>query len=224
MTKVIPSIKFVFLGWVFSLLLTVCAHSQVRSISSEEYLTPYRAARDEQKNLARRYESKIEYFSEGKISSSEEWLQEILPSGDARYLHIEITGDKISRREQINLNGEFFCKKDSGPWERKERGCVGGGIGGFSNIVSREFAAEDVTLSGEKFRKFISKTIYEGPNSNGAHPSGTRLEETFYLLNEKGLIVRRESRERLVKTNDLTRVEIEKYEYDPNIKIEAPIP
>ncbi len=125
MTEAIPVMKIVFWGCVFSSLWAVSSHAQLRSISSEEYLTPYRSAREQQKNLARRYESKIENFSGGKLHSTEEWLQEILPSGDARYVHIENTGGEISRREQITLNGEVFCKTDSGPWERKKRGCVG---------------------------------------------------------------------------------------------------
>lgn len=218
----------IYLRFTFALIFLfgsfLLVQAQPKTITSEQYYGPFRAALSEEKNFARRKTSTTEYFTNGKLVETETWLYEFLPSGDARYLHIETRGEKTFRREQIEVGDQKFCKRDDAEWERTERGCIGGGIGGYSNIMSREYTLEEIDSKEGRVRKFGSRIIYKWPEGNEKEPGIVRFDDSFYLLNGKGLITRRESKAGIVETKEITKKQVEIYEYDPNIKIEAPIP
>jgi hypothetical protein len=198
--------------------------AQPRAISSEQYYAAVSGALSEERKLARRKSSTTQYFTNGKVTQTDEWLYEFLPSGDARYINTDTRGEKVTRREQIEVGGQKFCKRGGGKWERVEASCIDGGITGYSNVVSMEYTLEEVVSNEGKLQKYGSRIVYKWPDGSGNESAIVRFNDSSYFLDGRGLITRRESKGGVLDTKEITRTQVETYEYDPNLKISAPIP
>jgi len=198
-------------------------HAQGKEISREEYYAPYREALTRSREFSRRNIQKIRSSWNGK-TSEEEWTYEYHLPDRIRYLHIETVDGKSRRTEQINIGKSMYCKKDDGAWSLANSYCIGGsGSGGPSNIIKEVFRREKTKLDGKPSVHYYEHVTYQNTYSKTAGTDGPSFLESQFWIDEKGLIVRYETRRGLVSSKMPSYEQVETYVYDPTIKIEAPI-
>ena len=141
-----------------------------------------------------------------------------------RYLHLETVDGKTKRTEQINIGETKYCRKGDAEWTLTKTYCVGGsGSGGPSSIVKEVFRREKTRLQGKPSLVYLEKITYRNVHSKTAESDGLSFWESKYWIDNEGFIRRYETRRGLVKDLTASFEMVETYEYDPRIKIEAPI-
>ncbi len=194
-----------------------------RFVTKDEYSKSIREAQAKGRNLPNRKNQSIKSRWNG-VETSEEWTYISQPPGRIHFIHVKTVDGKSTRIEQINIDGVKYCKRDSRDWAISESYCIGGsGSGGPSNIITETFAKETVSFEGEKATLLTNSITYKNQYSKTADTDGPSYWETKYWLSSDGLILRYESRKGLASDPKPTSTIVERYEYDPKIKVEAPI-
>lgn len=193
------------------------------TISNDEYWKPIRAAYAKQRTLASRKTQVIVSTYDGK-ESREEWTYINHPPDGYHYILKSTADGKTTRTEQITIATVKYCKRDGEEWKIVTSYCIPGvGIGGPSNIIKELYEKDSGKLNKQKVTILRNYTTYLNTYSKTADKDGPSYMEFRYWLNSDGLIVQFESKKGLVTSSKPTSTTIEKYEYDPKIKIEAPI-
>lgn len=202
---------------------TSFAQFQGKEITKEEYYGPWRAAQQKGRTLSRRKVSKTEILKDGKVSATDEWTYESVLPDRIRYIHTETEGDRVRRTEEINIGKTKYCRRENGPWENVSASCIGGGVGGISNTLSFRYSKETIKPNKEDVQLFRQYITYKDTYSKTKDTEGLSYYETKYWLSKDGLLITEEFRYGLIDSNTVKRITVDTYEYDPNIKIEAPI-
>ena len=196
---------------------------QAKQITKDEYYTPFRASLQKERSISRRKVSTSENYKDGKLSRTVEWIYEYLVPDTIRYQNTETFEGKRRRVEQININKAIYCRRDSGDWKISQSSCVGGTGSGISNVVSSRYSIEKANLNGKKMMLYQQYTIYKDSYSINSDKEGLSYWEAKYWLNDEGLIIREESKSGLIEPHRINRFTVDTYEYNPKLKIEAPI-
>lgn len=192
-------------------------------ISNDEYWKPIRAAHAKRETLASRKTQVIVSTYDGK-ESREEWIYINHPPDRVHYILKSTADGKTKRTEQINIASVKYCKREGEEWKIVTSYCIpGGGIGGPSNIIQSVYEKESGKLNKQKVTILRNYTTYLNTYSKTADKDGPSYMEFRYWLNSEGLIVQFESKKGLVSSSKPSSTTVERYEYDPKIKIEAPI-
>ena len=197
--------------------------TQTKEITRDEYYAPWRAAFLKARGLSRRHVSKTEVYKDEKVSETDEWLYENVVPDRIRYVHVETSGGKTRRTEEIDIAQSKYCKRDDNAWEQVKSPCIGGGAGGVPNTLSATYSVENIKLDNQDRKLYRQYITYKNTFSKNKENEGLSYYETKYWLNKEGLIVREEYEYGMVDTKKLDRATIDTYEYESNIKIEAPI-
>lgn len=198
--------------------------AQTTELSREQFYAPYREALSKSRQVARRHRQNITRFENGSPHLVEEWLYEYQPPSKIRFVQKETFKGLTKIVEQINIGETKYCRKDNGPWELVKGYCIGGsGSGGLPNVISSHFSSEKANLNETNLTLYREFTTYKNSYSKTVETDGPSFWENKYWLDRLGFMVRQEIRQGLVEKNEILRSIVETYEYDPNIKIEAPI-
>ncbi len=211
--------------------LTVCLYGQKKEINRKEY--------DELINKVSENTSKYSYRTinvrnlyrqDGiTIQQTEKNLSEHVPSGNRRFLS-EIVNHVINRTtitELIRIDGIEHRKVDNGKW-----GIVSSRtVIGNENIVSKEYKyqkyylTENVQVDGQTvdILEYENEYTLKYKNSSNGEIKETKSYSRWKWTIKDNLFLRSESLSEKADPKMNVSNSITNYEYDPNIKIEAPI-
>jgi hypothetical protein len=152
-------------------------------------------------------------------------ILEIIPPDRSRYISMKETSKGVAwRSESIRVGKRRFRREDNGEWKEEKES--GGGIGG----------GEGSGYIGYKLEKTIERKLKKGEVAGNKkvdlyetfstykyiYPlkTITKVWKEIYSFDADGMFVKRE--EEYNDGSNSVRKTVEEYEYDPNIKIEAP--
>lgn len=125
----------------------------------------------------------------------------------------------------IEIGDSYYCRKNDGEWVRSKSACgTGGGIGGGpSDVRSSKYTVEEIKIDKKKAKLYTSYITYKNTFSPRSDKENLYYWENKFWLNSDGFVIREELKRGLLSPERLDEQESKTYEYDPNIKIEAPI-
>jgi len=149
-------------------------------------------------------------------TKSSKTVTEIALSGAIRWL-VESDGKKY---EMILVDGKRYKKEDGGPWKLDESaGGYGRGCGAETKDLSYK-VKEKSDLNGKKANLYESVQKMLGISCG--KESADELWTERYWIGEDGTLLKSESIFEDIGKKSMRR-DVSVYEYDPNIKIEAPV-
>lgn len=223
-------------GTTFTIVLILClflsASAQETTFKEEDLQALTRAALSEKlKNKTYRLTTVSVLYNEGKTIPTKtiKTISEVVPPERRRYFSETETAEGVERSESIYIGKKMFFRKDNGEW--KESNGYGIGIGEGNGIGS-----------GDNPRIQIEQTVQR--NLKRGETLGTQtvdfyetihitrykylsniysiITRTSYWFDNNGLHVKSTDEYENTETKMISRSTNE-YEYDQNIKIEAPI-
>jgi hypothetical protein len=141
-----------------------------------------------------------------------ESVSETLPPDRRRYTSTAVIDGKTRKTEMISIGEKNYLRIDGGAWKLDDSEPRYGLAAAYRSGVK---IIEETTLNGQPVKVFEEKG---GTSSDEGDKSYTKK----YWLTAEGELLKTESEEVFDKTNEIRR-SVTVYEYDPNIKIEAPI-
>ncbi|MBK9165238.1 MAG: hypothetical protein IPM21_15290 [Acidobacteria bacterium] len=209
---------------IFICSLCSVAFGQIKEIKSDEYRKAFGDAHSKSRVVSRRVTQSISGTRNDK-PYSEVWTYEYQLPDRIRYVHITTYSGKERRTEQIEIGDTKYCRRDNGKWELIKGPCIGGSVsGGPSGIISERFEREKSKKDGKDQVRFGEYITYKNNYSKTADSDGPLFWNSSFWVDSSGRLVRNEISTGFVKGPIVTYQNIETIEYDPNIKIEAPIP
>lgn len=199
-----------------------CSHveAQRKVITSKEYFEGVSRTGVKYYDKSRRVETTDETIANGVVTRSVLQVHEVLLPNLSRNYTKTKEGDKVTEWEQITIDHMQYTRKDGGNWTKVDLRQAGYGSGSGSGSGSSQqcsqFSVESAFLDGRAVEMFewllvdgSSKELSFRELRKWIGPDGLPYREENIL----GKLVPREEKEKRVTT----------YEYEPNIKIEAPI-
>lgn len=146
------------------------------------------------------------------------WVTEFAPPNREHHYHGLSSTDPNDKFERIVIGAEIFTNR-GGTWKKLESS--GGGSGFSSGVASAEYFVRGSEQIGNQMTT-VYEVITGSRFSRGGGPMQTSFYSSKYWIGKDGRILKYvgESDALITKRSRTTHV----YEYDPNIKIEAPIP
>lgn len=197
--------------------------AQERSLTSDEFVTLWRAAMTKARGLNRRVVSTRQHFTDGKPSETEVWKYEYDGRDRVHYTNTLDRGDKHYRTEEIDMGKVRYCKKADGVWQEVTSPCIGGGIGG-ATVGTSKYSVEKAKLNNRDVDLYHQYTFYKDRSSPTRESEGLSFDDWKFWLTREGLVVREEYVHGLVDSKIIKWSRVEISEFDPTIKVEAPIP
>jgi hypothetical protein len=212
--------------WLFIFCLAILgnAFGQTKEITSEEYYQPFRDAFKKGRDISHRNITRKENYQDGKLRSTEEFIDEFVGSDKRRYVHIEKLTDRTRKIELIKIGTTFYCRRDDGEWKRSANWCADGSASGLSNIVSSKFTVEKGKLNSQNVKLYEQYTTYKNVYSPDKDKEGLSYWQNRFWLDDQGFMVQEEIISGLLEPERLYWKQTETYEYNPkDLKIEAPL-
>jgi len=201
----------------------VACVAQEKQISRDEYIAASRNAYTKARGLNRRNVTKIQTFTDGKLTWDEQWQYEYDLPDNIHYVHVVSTNGKTIRTEEVDIAKTRYCKRDDAPWQPVTSSCIGGGTGGSPMNDTTKYSVEKVKLDGKDVSLYRQNTSYKDNYSKTKDTEGLSFSELKMWINKDGLMVRQEQTSGLIDPKTVRHSTIDTYEYDPKIKVEAPI-
>jgi hypothetical protein len=211
-------------------LLCSCVSAQEKTIN--EKVIKEKEFKEIQAKATERLRDKIyrltkteERFSErgAKPQSVKINILETVPPNKRRELEEIKSPTENSKTERIWDGKNLYKRENDGEWEKYSGG--GGGSGDFASgkITTTYKFIEKTTLNNQIVNVYEVET---NRIANKFSPTSRYevhyVEKTRYWINEDGYFLNITKESEIAGSKSLKR-EIEIYEYDPNIKIEAPV-
>ena len=202
---------------VFVLTIASTGFTQVKQISYSDYYKAdseaYRLMRDVSTRIVR----KTENIENGVVVSSVETISEDLLPDRYRYVRIEKKGGEETSYETIQIGEMEYTRTNNGAWTSKKIGGSGSGSAGgvgYSSCV--QYTEESDFVGGQSARKLRKLEIRNGEK-------GLLFNDSMKWYNQQGQFLRTEIITGAFEPRSENYREVVAYEYNPNIKIEAPI-
>lgn len=213
--------------WLLTLLLVFALASfseltaQRQIITSKEYYDAAYNSESKWYEMSRRVVSTDETFSNGAVIKSIMTVSEVLLPNRERFYRKSVEGNKIAEYEQVKIDYMEYTRIDGGTWTKVDlrQSGRGSGIGsglGTGHISCSQYSVEPTSLNGLSMRLFEFLII-----ENKDHELWFR--ESRHWIGENKLPYQTETVKGKFSPRDVTSRLVTTYEYDPNIKIEAPI-
>lgn len=213
--KFIWVFSFACLGFVgFAMEIS----AQRRAASSGEFYDAQNKSYQSMRDRSYRTETKDEAFSEGSLVKMITRITEkLLPNRSRSYYRVN-EGGKVIESESILIDNFLYARENSGPWTKTDlsKSGSGGGSGSATSATScRQLTVEAVVFEGRPSLLF-NELLILGSNT-------LTFSERQKWFADDGLILKEEILEGSLSPRTETRRFVVTYEYDPEIKIEAPI-
>lgn len=218
--------KYVSAVFLLGLLLgglTVAAAQEEREITAQEFKDL--EIRGYQKLKGRTYRMTMlnETFTDRDLSPEiiNTMMSETVQPDRRRFVS-EIKSPTInSKVETVWLDGKGYKRKNDGPWEETS---PGSGVGSASGTpIIRKLTRETYRFVGKSALNNQTAGLYESIRHHSNSSTGQEtISTTKFWISEDGLLLKTLSEFETVGNKSLMRMQIV-YDYDPNIKIEAPV-
>jgi hypothetical protein len=211
--------KFVLFA-IFCLAATISAAAQ-QQISREEFYRQFYAANTKTSETTHREIVKEESYKAGKVEKTSEILDEFVTPDRRHYVYVSKIGGKDNLKfELIQIGSTYYCR-DEGKWRKSESWCANGSVrGGIPDVVSSEFTSEEAKLDNRSATLYRQNMTYKNTYTPGKVLS--YLKENFWISAD-GLLLRFEIEYGTIKPPEINTKFTHTYEYDPKIKIVAPV-
>jgi len=209
--------------------------AQEKMVSEQEITNLRNNAYEKLKNKTYRVIMTSEGYVNAKDSSPNQFVKGITEYISPDRLHSiyeRKTGETTFREEAISIGQKKYVKQDNENWKELlplgnsagNATGIGSGSGFKTAIIDNEKTVEykykgKETIKNQKADLYVVTTMrkYNSPNFK----STTVITEKFWL-DKDGVFLKRESETKLNYKKVINHI-LWEYEYDPNIKIEAPI-
>lgn len=232
------SITLLIFG-IYAFLLSSCASAQektntksdakvadVNVIEESKFKELLAQTAENLKGKTYRLTETIEYFPDrdANVESLTTKILEIIPPNKKRQVEEIKSPTKNSREERIWDGKNLYEKQNEGEWKKYS----GGGNSGGGNFTSGRTTTTYRFIGKETLKNKIAD-VYEIESRRVANKM-TRtsqyqveyITKTKYWISEDGLLLKTIKESEIVGSKEFSR-ETAIYEYDSNIKIEAPI-
>ncbi len=224
-------IRFVRLFILLVCFASLNVFGQKREISKQEFSDAYQRADEKTNTLARRIVSKNERYSGGEVRSTENYTSEsVPPNKNHTVTEIKLFDtNKSFLIERILVGGDEYKRENGGDWTRRSFSEVSKTPNPITTKAvensSKYYLTENVQLSNQ------TANLYELSVENKITMptrSGAIKESISYRRKEKrwisrdGLLLKMELEDERQELRKSGSRRVWTYEYDPNIKIEAP--
>ena len=208
----------IILTFVFVCALSTAVYTQTKQITSNEFYTSNSKAFNLLSERSHRIETKTDTFDGASIVKSITKIYERLMPDRERFLTTEKIGDKETRSEYIHIGYMEYRRENNGPWTAKDLRGTGSGEGnGSGGIVScAQYTEESDSVNGTGARKLRQYLIEQTRQ-------GLSFDDMTIWLSADGLFLKSARVKGLLEPRVERTQSVVTYEYDPNIKIEAPI-
>jgi hypothetical protein len=154
------------------------------------------------------------YAADGKtLKQKIVTILEEMPPDRERYTSTSEAGGVTEKYETIDIGDKTYVRLNNGKWKTLEPEDLERITGVGNSFGTR--VVEEITINGQSVRVFETRsTSYFGDEE--------RRAVTRYWFTAEGELFKTEAEEKDLKTNEISRI-VTVYEYDPNIRIEAPI-
>lgn len=202
---------------VFILAVASAAVAQVKQFTSNDFYKSESAAYDLMSGVSKRVVTKTETFENGRIINVLETVAETLEPDRYRFVRTEKKGDVETHYEIIQIADMEYTRINKGAWTAKkiEGSGMGSGTGAGYNSC-KQYTEEPDFVGGQTARKLRELRIMQSEK-------GLNFEDSINWYNQQGQFLRTETVKGLLEPRIENYREVVTYEYEPNIKIEAPI-
>lgn len=220
--KIVSSSSLVLCVILFCAAIT--ANAQEKAVDSKEYylmqqssfIALYRQAHRSTTTKGRDFKDGVPKYTDVKTV-------EFVPPDRWRTVSVITSAEGTLRTEEITIGKMVFNRKNEEPWTVGRFGAgsgsgVGSGPGyerGVERIVEYKLIAGE-KIGGEDVRLYQQKVVLK----SGEEVRDTKIEREWY--DKEGLLLRSEHTS-ADGTGKIYRRSVSVYEYDPKIKIEAPV-
>lgn len=213
-------------GWLILLLMFFCfcltsVYGQQKQITRKDFYDAYFGSVNKSYKLPRRTVTVQKFFANEKLLETKTISDEIYPPDNWRRVIETKTGEKtlltrekITLIEYIKVGKDTYYRKDNGEW--KKGSGLGGGSGSGRNTESETFTVEKTTYNNQPVTIYQNASIYRDSNKQRAYI----IERKW--LSKDNILLKEELEDGLIEPKTIVRQETQAYEYDSNIKIEAP--
>jgi len=219
---------------VFSLAIILCAFlsisAQENTFKEEDLMALKTAAELKLKGKIYRHTTIETFYSNGNKTpdSTSKRIVEIIPPDRYRYMSITETPKGTERYEYIQVGERRFSREDNGEWKESTAGGTGSGMGNGSGSGDALYKLETTIERKLKKGEIVNRQkvdLYETVTTfKYIYPTKTftSVWKGTYLFDESGRFVKYEQEYNAGEENSIKKT-VEEYEYNPKIKIEAPI-
>lgn len=206
---------------ISGLVFSIDVYAQRKIITSKEYYEGISKPGVKYYEKSRRVETTEETITDGVVTKSALRINEaLLPNRDRKYAKIT-EGGKVSEFEQITIDYMQYTRKDGAAWTKvdlRQSGYGSGsgtGVGGSSRQCD-QYSVDSTSINGRSMQLFEWLLI----DSNG---NELLFHEMRKWIGDDGLPYRGEDVKGKLSPREEIKRTVTTYEYDPTIKIEAPI-
>jgi hypothetical protein len=224
----IKLIKFITL---LICLVSFNVYGQRKEISKEEFLIANKTAGDKMKMVSYRFISKNENYFGDELKSVQTNTNEFVPP-DKRHNVLEVKMFDMKRNfltETIRIGNDEYKRENGGEWTKRTKTEASQSPNNPIKTIennSKFYLTENVKLGSQTanlYEAFVENKVLT-PTRAGNEPA----ETTFYRkerrwINRDGLLIKFEMEDESQQMRKVVTRQTSTYEYDPNIKIEAPI-
>jgi hypothetical protein len=210
------------IGFLAGLVCLVISNgsAQKRLVESKSLSDALSRAGERTSEKQKNVESITEEYADGTVILRTIASSQFVSSDRYRsYLKTERLG-KGTEKEVIRIGDVIYTRENDGPWIKEFRSPFAGlelccGLQSPSRIVS-QVSVESVFLGNFQSDLYERLTIKEGK-------SGLEMIESRYWIGLEGFLLQEEEVEGTFSPRVVKNRRLVKYDYEPNIKIEAPI-
>lgn len=219
MIKVTKLATYFFLAGF--ICLGVCdAAAQKQLVDRSAYLQVRSKATDGLYEKKRSVETISEEYLDGVVVLTVTRVYQYLASDNYRFHHKTQTSAGITTETEEIRVGHFLYRRDnSGPWTKEE---LRNSLPNYRGAVSpSRMELSQITVESVFLGSFLAELYEDLIVANGR--SGLDLTEKRLWIGQDGSLLQEETVNGTFSPRVVSKRTITKYEYDPNIKIEAPI-
>ena len=208
-------LKIIFLT-LLCLSFSKSIYAQKRLISGDEFRSAIEKAEKISGVFPRRHIIKEIFYENGKILKIVDFLWEAMSSENYRIIKTEKSNDNMKKYEEIRVGLDVFKRENDAGWKKEDWEFNHGLVEQDIQIIGcSEFTKE---LVGEN-----QNTLSLNYFSIGKDNSGLNYDEETFLIGETGFLIKKDFFKGQLNPRNVKWHQTFIYEYDPNIKIEAPI-
>lgn len=205
------------------LFLTINCFAQTKSITKKEYESVTRVAEANIEKTSHISSTKIEEYSDGKLSKTAIITEESIPPTKMKWTETETSGNQVTKLELIDIDSVQYKRENNRTWVKKDFNksedndeSSGITISGHESPNQKKYSVEEVKFKDQTVRIYSVSTIYNFDQNV--------VYSYRRWINSNNLILKSEDTESEIKSGSIIRHELVIYEYNPkNLKIEAPI-
>lgn len=224
-------IKFIKLSALLLCLVSFNVYGQRKEIQKEDFLNAYKKAGEKMKTMTYRFVSKNEHYFGEELKSVQINTVEFVPPDKFHSIFDAKMFDRNQTllSERILIGNDEYKRENGGNWIKQTKSGTNQSPNNPIKTVesnSKFYLTENVQLDNQTTKLY--EVAVETKTSMPTGKTGETKETVFYRkekrwISRDGLLLRLEMEDESQQMRKVVTRQIWIYEYDPNIRIEAPI-